>query len=187
MAMSESAFEPTTQCENHTWMGSRIFPRATHKNRSLFSVSTLPMTCGNDEKTDPYFFSWLDRLKGLSSLCVTDRSFVVLNGASSSRNTIFCSEAFVSMFGHSKAEVLSKNRAGDFAFLQVRAGEIPFLIQSFTLSRLNNSNWDVCLNVVSVRGRRMLCIVSRTREGRGPSAGKTETEARLDVQRKTSR
>ena len=70
MAMSESAFEPTTQCENHTWMGSRIFPRATHKNRSLFSVSTLPMTCGNDEKTDPYFFSWPDRLKVFSStLC----------------------------------------------------------------------------------------------------------------------
>ena len=87
------------------------------------------MTCGNDEKTDPYFFSWLDRLKRLSILfSLPDRSFVVLNGASSSRNTIFCSEAFVSMFGHSKAEVLSKNRAGDFAFLQVRADGIPNLI-----------------------------------------------------------
>ena len=33
------------------------------------------------------------------------------------------------MFGHSKADVLSKNKAGDFAFLQVRAdgilGEMP--------------------------------------------------------------
>ena len=73
----------------------------------------------------------------------------MLNGASSSRNTIFCSEAFVSMFGHSKAEVLSKNRAGDFAFLQVRAAEIS---NPLPYSRLNNSNWDVCLNVVSVRG-----------------------------------
>ena len=53
------------------------------------------------------------------------------------------------MFGHSKAEVLSKNRAGDFAFLQVRAAEIS---NPLPYSRLNNSNWDVCLNVVSVRG-----------------------------------
>ena len=130
MATSDSAFGPTPHSGNNIWMSAPTtrISLVPHKNRSLFSVSTLSMTCGNDEKTDPYFFSWLDRLKGFSSLCVPDRSFVVLNGASSSRNTIFCSEAFVSMFGHSKAEVLSKNRAGDFAFLQVRADGIPNLI-----------------------------------------------------------
>ena len=30
------------------------------------------MTCGNDEKTDPYFFSWLDRLKRFFS-CLSSR------------------------------------------------------------------------------------------------------------------
>ena len=31
------------------------------------------MTCGKDEKTDPYFFSWLDRLKRPSSLSLSSR------------------------------------------------------------------------------------------------------------------
>ncbi len=35
------------------------------------------------------------------------------------RNTIFCSEDFVAMFGYSKAEVFAKNKGGQLEFLHV--------------------------------------------------------------------
>ncbi len=53
------------------------------------------------------------------SLFFLDRSFLAVN-ALADRNTIFCSEDFVAMFGYSKAEVFAKNKGANLEFLQVR-------------------------------------------------------------------